>query len=369
MAIAYPHVAEQNPNMRIERNGDAEPFTPRVERFIREALAGRSLDDPASSETQRPDYACLDGRLIIEIKTLEEDGSSRLDNLMRELQEREDWPIFLGEAPLEAVLKHIKDPEGVRRKVIDRMGRAINTHLKKANKQLRAYKSEHPRPDGVHIAVMVNEDHDLYEPGPVANIIQHQLGRRDDGQSPLSDIDAVFYLSERHATVIDNMLTFPIVCIEAPEIEQAPWKRDVLDDFSARWAAWSGAVAYQSDDPTDVIGHFSKIEKIPEHMPLPDIWRLQYQRNPYMRRLSKAELRNRFDDCMLVNSLSFLNSSPAKPSREATMANRALFTHLTIEMAERSIPVTEFPHSGNRLAKAARRIGYSKAVQRWAKSI
>lgn len=76
--------------MRIERTGPVEPLTPRVERFILEALHGHSLDDPDNSEQLRPDYACLRGLVAIELKTLEDDDEERVENLVEQLHRRPD---------------------------------------------------------------------------------------------------------------------------------------------------------------------------------------------------------------------------------------------------------------------------------------
>ena len=42
--------------MRIERTGKIEALTPRMERFIVEALGGKSLDEIQSHGTRRADY-------------------------------------------------------------------------------------------------------------------------------------------------------------------------------------------------------------------------------------------------------------------------------------------------------------------------
>ena len=76
-------------HMRIERTGTVAPLTPRVVEFLKEELSGVSLDDPLAVSDMRPDYICLGGRLVIELKTLAEDGSERMDNLTDELRQRE----------------------------------------------------------------------------------------------------------------------------------------------------------------------------------------------------------------------------------------------------------------------------------------
>lgn len=163
--------------MRIERTGDVAPLTPRVEKFVVEALSGISLDDPESANDMRPDDICLDGRLVIELKTLAEDGSERIDNLADELQQRDDWPMFLGSAPMKAFIQNTTDPEGIRRQVIERLGRGIINHLKKANRQLEAYMKTATAKNLVRMLVLVNEDHESYDPHMVSYVLWHAVRR------------------------------------------------------------------------------------------------------------------------------------------------------------------------------------------------
>src|SRR5690606_38040408 len=121
--------------MRIERKGQVARLTPRLERFFLEAHRGVALDDLQHAEARKADVKCLNGLLAIELKSLEEDASERMDNLTDEFRERPDWPIFLGSAPFESFFKHVSEPQVVRWRVIDRIGRTIKNHMRKANKQ------------------------------------------------------------------------------------------------------------------------------------------------------------------------------------------------------------------------------------------
>ena len=82
--------------MRIERTGQEEPLTPKVVKFLAKELSGVSLD--GDDKILRPDYTCLRGLIAIEIKSLEETGSGRMENLNEKFRERADWPVFFGKA-------------------------------------------------------------------------------------------------------------------------------------------------------------------------------------------------------------------------------------------------------------------------------
>jgi hypothetical protein len=163
--------------MRIERKGPVAKLTPRLERFFIEALGGESLDNILHAEARRADFRCLRGLLAIELKTLEQDASQRLDNLTAELTQRPDWPAFYGSAPIEPFLRHMQDPEQVKRRFVDRIGRAVKGHVSKADKQLAAHESTFPRKNLLKLMILANEDHEIYDPAMVRYSTQKILHR------------------------------------------------------------------------------------------------------------------------------------------------------------------------------------------------
>lgn len=348
--------------MRIERKGPVGKLTPRLERFFADALGGQSLDDIQHAEERKADYECLRGLLTIELKTLEEDGSERINNLADELRERPDWPIFLGSAPMDAFLRHLDAPEEAKRRMTDRIGRAIRNHLHKANKQLGAHEAAFPRRNRVKIMVLVNEDHEIYSPEMVAYIVQHLLRREENGLPLYPHLDAVIFLSERHAAPINQRLGFPIVSIEGAPIPDAEWKRSVLEFFSLRWAQWNGNPLFNFD-PREA--SFATIDPVPDTMKRHEQWELDYKRNRYMESFSSEQLRQRFDEVICISTLAFIKDSPLLPDKDAIMWSMSTMSHVMLEMGWRSIPATEFPHCPARLAAAAQRMNMPHNVIAW----
>ncbi len=347
--------------MRIERTGKIEPLTPQVVAFLTGRLGGVSLDDTHSPEAMRIAYACMRGLLAVELKTLEEPGTERLDNLTDELRKREDWPIFLGSAPMQAFIKNLDDPEGVQRKVLDRIGRGIINHLKKANRQLEAHAKAFPRRNMVRLLVLVNEDHEIYDPHTVAYILWHAVRREEGDRALYEHVDGVLFLTQRHATVRDNKLTYPVVTIEGMGCYDDPWKGDVLDLVAKRWGARNG------DDVHEVgsVEEFTTIDHIPDKAPRSERWRTEYKRAPYLRSLTKEQLRDRLDENTVMSLLSMCKDPPVKLSKGMSIAVIRQFGDFMQEMGERGIPITELQHSDEREAAAARRLGLSEPVIAW----
>lgn len=324
------------------------------------------MDDPENSEIRRVDFSCLNGLLAIEIKSLEDDASERMGNLTEELRERDDWPVFLGSAPMKSFIRHLEDSEKVERKVFDRIGRAIKNHIHKANKQLEAHSASNPRKNTVRVVFLINEDHEIYDPKNVAFIVQKLLLREEKGELLYPNIDAVIFQSERHVMAMGCQITFPIVCIEGAPIEQAVWKRDVLDLILQRWGVWAGRPMHYADD---ISTDFHTVEHIPEKMKRYEKWELDYRRNRYMKKLTKVELRDRFDEIMAVSTLKFVKGSPETPIDEAVTWSMSSMSHIMLEMGWRGVPVTDFPQEPRRLSLAARRLGFSEKAATWLKNV
>lgn len=348
--------------MRIERTGPVQRLTPRLERFFVEALRGVSLDELQDAQARKADYACLNGLLGIELKSLDEDASERIDNLTEELRERPDWPLFYGAVPMEAVLRNMDEPKAARRRMAERIGRAIKNHIHKANKQLAAHQAAFPRKNMVKAVVLVNEDHEVYDPKMVEYTVQHLLRRVENGTPLYPHIDAVIYLSERHATVMNRLIGFPVLLVEGASMEATSWKRDVTDLFLERWGRWNGVPTFRADQRAQ---NFEAIDHIPETMRRRELWELQYRRNPYMAKFTNEQVRERFDEVICITSLAFNTDAPLKPPREAIERSMMSMTHLMLEMGSRAMPITECQQDPARLAVAARRLQMPPEAVTW----
>lgn len=354
-------------SVRIERRGEVKPLTPRFMRFMREALGGLSLDDLQAPNQMRADFACLRGLLAVEVKSLEEDASTRLSNLTEELEEREDWPTFYGAWPLDSLIANLKDPNSVKRRVAERIGRAIVNHLKKANHQLAAHATAFPRSNLVRLVVLINEDHEVYDPAMAVYVIQKVLTRVDGKRPKFESIDAVMFLSERHASRIGNDIAFPIITVTGRPVEGALWKGEVLDFIASKWSGWTGArhISNDMESAASVMNSFTTIEHIPDQMRRHDKWRLEYRRNPYMRSWSYEQIRDHWDEVNIVGTLAFIKDAPVKPSNDEIARFFERFTHLLDEIAYRGLPMTMFKMEPNRMIEAAVRGKIPQAGLAW----
>jgi hypothetical protein len=231
-------------------------------------------------------------------------------------------------------------------------------HLKKANDQLAAHMATFPRRNLVRAVVLINEDHEVYDSSIAVHVIQRTMARTDCGAPNVGNIDAVLYLTERHATEEENDIVFPIMTITSRSVDESPWKGEVLDYMGWKWCQWTGA-RYIAADPVDaaaVINSFKVVKHIPDKLPRHEVWRLQYNQKPYMRNWTNGQLRDRWDELIVCSFFTFLKGAPFRLSNEDIAKNMECFTHLMEEIAFRGISMTAFKAESERFIAAAVRL-------------
>ena len=240
-----------------------------------------------------------------------------------------------------SIIANLSDPDSVKRRIAERIGRAIVNHLKKANDQLAAHTAAFPRTNFVRLVVLINEDHAVYDPAMAVYVIKGALARLNGGLPKYENIDAVFYLSERHATRIGDDVSFAAITVVGTSVDEAPWKDDVLDFVVCKWSGWTGARrgSSETESAAEVINYFTTIDHVSDQMPRHELWRLEYRRNPYMRSWSYEHIRDRWDEVNIVGTLAFIKDAPTKPSEQNIEQFFRRFTHLMDEIAHRGLPI------------------------------
>lgn len=263
--------------------------------------------------------------------------------------------------PIDSVIGKMSDPNAVKQQVISRLGRAIINHLNKANKQLRAHTVAFPRKNLVRLVLLVNEDHEIYDPEVVHYIVGRAVRALRNGKPRYDSIDCVVYISERHAKVAGDAVAFVILSIEGPPLENDVWKRAVVQRFVDGWALWNRAPLYVSETLSD----FSVIDHVPKVASRDERWRLNYRRAPYMRDLTDEQIRDRFNECMVISMLAFLKERPVTLTTAAVVANLEKFNHIQIEVGRRGLTLPELRYVPARAVAAAQRLGLSTTIIDW----
>lgn len=357
-------VAERGAKIRAERHGPVEPLTPRVMKFVEDRLGGRSLDDAGDVE-KRPDFECLNGLLAIEIKTLETPPIERIENALKTEKAEADWPVFYGTWPIDSILQNRPNAKDLQKKLLDRLGRALVTHVKKANDQLGHHTARSPRRNLVRLLILLNEDHPEYSPEVVGFLVHRELRRMgSDGNCRNDQIDAVIYITERHLAPGTAEPLLPLTLVLGPGSDDSPWKEEVAHLILRRWAAWNH-VPIRTDEQVSA-EDFISAEHVPDKMKRHEVWGLEYRRAPYMRAWRDDEVRDLWDYVMLLNILWGHNDTPMKIPMNDLIPVMEQFTHLREEVATRGLSLDYFSKdSAPRLRAAADKLPYGPMVTKW----
>jgi hypothetical protein len=186
--------------------------------------------------------------------------------------------------------------------------------------------------------------------------------QRENGSLRYPHIDTVIFISERHATAHHGQIAFPVVCVDGYSMIKDPWKDNIIEMFTKRWAKWNDAELHHSDLQSQ---KFRAVDHIPEQMKRYELWQLEYKRRPYMASFTAEQLRERLDEIICVASLRFIKDSPLKPNDNTVQWSLSSMSHVTLEMGWRGIPITQFMYDAKRLAAAAVRLNLPRDVVDW----
>lgn len=330
--------------VRFERYCGAPDLPSAFGEFVVNTLAGQSLDENWATESaggEFPDFKCLRGLLLIEMKHLETDQEERINEILRQKIDPAEMPFFYGARDGGSILDSVSNGEAVGKAILGKLSRTIETTLRKANRQFVSYCRRNSRKNCVSICVILNSKAQEFTPDVVLRAVHHH--RMDKDSRPrFPMIDAVVYISEKHyQTLPDGRVAFAVAVFQGYGIVENPWKKLVVDHVVQSWCkVRSGEALVDSDR----FYGFKAVQDIPPVMKRHDLWRLQYQRAPYMQALPLDRLRVAFHRSLAVSGLTFIKGSWPKSPEVATMEEMRKFTHLMEEINRRGLDLRLLDH-------------------------
>jgi hypothetical protein len=327
--------------MRVERTGGPPGLQAHFTEFVLKRLNGRSLDDDAPAESAQgklPDFSCFRDIMLIEMKHLEVDQADRLNATYQNHVAPEEHPFFFGRRSVD--LDKLSNAEEVKRAILSRLAKTLETLLRKANSQFCEYRERHTTKNAVNICVLLNAALTEFSPEIVLRSV-HQKMRGADGSPRYDHIDAVVYISEKHFQILpDGRLAFAIAIFEHLGVMNHPWKRELLEKLVESWSEYrtGGPSVHQRRHEAQ----FGSIEDIPSRMRQSDAWRLAYRRNPYLKGLTDRQLKVHFQRCIGQSSINFIRGDWEKlPLEQQTAASRG-FSDAIEEINSRQLDMREF---------------------------
>jgi hypothetical protein len=329
--------------MRVERHGPPPDLQAVFRTFVRKHLGGRSLDDDFDNEAAKgkfPDFACFRDLVLIEMKHLETDQSSRVNQTLHEKMSPDEMPIFFGERDINMVTALASNRDAINNAIFNKLSRTIESILSTADKQFLEYRARHPRKNSVSVCVILNSRLREFSPDVVAHALHSKMKTSRPGGPRFSEIDAILYISEKHMRMLsDGRPSAALVIYEGAAIEYQPWKLQVVDRVVDAWSRLrSGSAAVESDDPYG----FEVIHDIPEMARRSEAYKIEYRRRPYLSGVSFSDLKAIFHRSMAVNSLAFINGNWIKSSPKETERALRKFSHILEEINRRGIDMRTF---------------------------
>ncbi|MDA9464760.1 hypothetical protein [Bradyrhizobium sp. CCBAU 53415] len=330
-------------SIHIERTGGPPDLPAAFAHFVVHHLHGRSLDDRKDEEAKLgkfPDFACYRDLVLIEMKHLETDQNERINETYKSRVPADEVPFYYGKRRLD--LNQFSNGREIASAIISKLARTLETHLGKANDQFEDYRKRTPRKNSVSICLLLNSQIDEFSPDVVIYAVQQKLRQPSPGDVRFPDIDAVLYISEKHAQKLpDGRIAFAIAQIVcAPAIEQR-WKMGVIECVMQRWSEFRTGSAAVSGRPDG----FESVVDVPPQMPRHEAWKLAYRRNPYLRPLTDRQLMVHFQRCVGFNAL-LSNGSWTMPSMEEHLGYVRDFGDAIEEINHRGIDLRQFAPEG-----------------------
>lgn len=180
------------------------------------------IEEKFPDGTKIADYAIRDV-VVIELKTLKEDPTEKMENLFNEIIKRPDFPAIYGELNFRRVVSLLPDGEKQIRKFETVAFRQIESIMSKANKQVIST-IEHLKMDSktAGTLIIINEFAEFFEPDVLVGYIRKMLGTKSENGFRFSHINHVILIQDTHKVKDSNQgeIAIPIYDILNDNIVQ-----------------------------------------------------------------------------------------------------------------------------------------------------
>jgi len=327
---------------RFERIGGAPDIEADFKTFVLQALRGKSLDDEGSklsSAGKFPDFICYEDKLRIELKTLVSDQSDRLNNVFQEKVLPNELPHFYGHRRSDTIFPKLSNAEEIKKALLNKLGRTIETIIKNANQQFKSYNQRHPSQEALNLLVILNSTLDEFDPSSSAWLIRKRMMEVKNDKPRFQYIDAALYISEKHVQKNSGYPNFVTVIVEGYGVSNSYLKSNMLMKVNDAWSIFrTGAPSY-SIPPHSL--KTVELKDVPDQMTRSEAWVLEYERNPYLATASTEQLRKILARCAVIADWHMMKGDWIKPSQLEAAESRRRFMHVMTEANRRGLDMNE----------------------------
>lgn len=303
-------------------------------------------DDP--QRRRKADYLLEGRKVIVELKTLTEDPSPKVEATADKHRHRDDWPVFYGTADFRKVLTNLPDGQAIYAKMVNALGRSVEAAVRSAEEQVTHTRHVLGLSDAAGVLVILNDSIDILNPNVVGHRVASLLRRPRTGNNEAEKLDFVWLLFESHVVEIaPDRPAVSSILIHGKGKDRFPWFQRFHHDLVRRWAHANGGVSVAGNAPAPSKIKFTPSKEAtaaaaPKLRSRHEWWRREYHALPYLRPLSDSQLLTKGADILRRSGPHFFQGGPDSiPEVVAPLMQE--FTHFVEEMNSRGLDMRRIP--------------------------
>lgn len=328
--------------MHFERQGGPPDLPSELHQVVLGLPGGRSLDANKNIESKGgkfPDFACFNELMLIEMKHLESDQSERLNEVLDQLIDEKERPLFFGSREVGPMLESMSNATEISLAIAKKLGGSVEKILRTANTQFKEYRERHPRKNAVNLCVILNSKIREFTPEAVGYALYKKIKGKSGSLPNFSSIDAIIYVSEKHYQLLpDGRTAFAMLIFQSVGVMQSPWKLQFINRLVEAWTQRRTGVPSVGDGDVKA---FRTVVDVPNTMKRSEFWNLEYLRNPYLKDLTLSRLRVTFNRILGNQGRSIFKGNWPRPSREEGMEWMRRLQHCIAEVNRRNTDVRD----------------------------
>jgi hypothetical protein len=318
--------------------------------FLQDLEGAESIDDltltPEQQRANKADYF-FEGRTIIgELKALYTDAAPKVEAILEPYRETPEWPHFFGEQPLQKVLDRLPDKKQLTAKIVDAVTDSVEGVVEKANRQIRSTKETFSLPDAGGLLIILNDVVDILSPDLVVRRVHRSLKKKyPNGELRFPHVSAVLIIGGAHYTQMTPTLKGMPMLVIPNTVPEAARVEGFVSALNAKRAAFERQplINIETEDfPKLEFKTFSEDAKRAKGpRTRHELLSAQYEKNPYLRHLSKEDLLEFGRRAMEEVGAQILKGAPKIPRAE--LEQRWIrWGHFLDEAKYRALDLKEF---------------------------
>lgn len=339
--------------MPVAQEATQRSLKSRFEDFILTVPRLLSIDALLSGVTNqnndRADYLAQESRLIVELKSLEENTEWKVEKILAPHRHREEFPVFFDKWEIGKVLKHLPDGDQLHNQIVQRITTSVRADFRKANNQIRFTKKSFDIPEAQGLLIILNENLEILSTDLILRTLQTiALSKLESGGLRYTEIQAVLLLSEAHGRELPNrVLGFPATLMKLEGREKF-LHDDFINVLSRGWAEFNQAQFVQAENTVSSFNDLGFVGVSALHdaerteVTPQEAWIRYYNWNPYFRNFDEDGLKWVCRMIMFEFGRGFIKGGTKQESERAQYFWIEVFTHFIEEVNYRGIDIRTF---------------------------